>query len=511
MKTNRILIVDDKEENRYLLRALLQGHGYDVEEACHGAEALTRARQKAPDLIISDILMPVLDGFALCREWKGDALLKTVPFIFYTATYTDDRDRAFALSLGAERFIIKPEEPDAFLGIIIDVLRQVTAQQASGAQPTADSPARRPPDALQNGKEHVYLKQYNEALIRKLEGKMEELELSNRRLEHDIAERKSAEVAREKSETLFRTLTTLAPVGIYLTDPEGHCLYANPRWCEMAGMTLEEALGDGWRLGLHPDDRDRVFKAWRTMLETGTPWDLEYRFVTRQGQLAWVHGLAAPYDDASGQKIGYVGINQDITGRKRTEEALNESEHHFRTLADSGMALIWTAGTDKKCTYFNKRWMEFTGRTLGQELGDGWTEGVHPDDFARCVQTYSDAFDRQEPFSMNYRLRRHDGEYRWFQDVGTPRYDTKGAFLGYIGHCFDITELKKKEESSQQQLDELRRWHTAMLGRESRILELKGEVNELLAKAGQPIKYESAGSLETPQPSEAPRSRVEPV
>ncbi len=384
MKTKRILIVDDKHENRYLLRTLLQGHGYEVEEASHGKEALELARQKAPDLIISDILMPVLDGFALCREWKRDARLKTVPFIFYTATYTDDRDREFALSLGAQRFIIKPEEPDAFLGIIIDVLRQVTAKQASGAQPAADSLAR-PPDELQNGKEHVYLKQYNEALIRKLEGKMEELELSNRRLEHDIAE------------------------------------------------------------------------------------------------------------------------------RKRTEEALHESEHHFRTLADSGMALIWTAGTDKKCNYFNKRWMEFTGRTLGQELGDGWTEGIHPDDFARCVQTYSDAFDRQETFSMNYRLRRHDGEYRWLQDVGTPRYDTKGTFLGYIGHCLDITELKNNEKSSQQQLDELRRWHTAMLGRESRILELKGEVNELLTKAGLPIKYESAGSPEAAQASETLRSRGNPV
>jgi CheY-like chemotaxis protein len=112
MKRNRILIVDDREDNLYLLRALLQGHGYEVDTAANGVQALAAARQDAPDLIIADILMPVMDGFTLCREWKKDESLKSIPFVFYTATYTDERDREFALSLGAERFIVKPEEPD---------------------------------------------------------------------------------------------------------------------------------------------------------------------------------------------------------------------------------------------------------------------------------------------------------------------------------------------------------------------------------------------------------------
>lgn len=125
--------------------------------------------------------------------------------------------------------------------------------------------------------------------------------------------------------------------------------------------------------------------------------------------------------------------------RERTAQ-LQESEHHYRTLADSGHALIWTSGPDKKCDHFNNPWLAFTGRTLEQEMGDGWTEGVHPDDLSRCIMRYTSAFDRRETFSMIYRLRRHDGEYRWIQDEGCPRYDTHGNFLGYIGHCLDITE-----------------------------------------------------------------------
>ena len=131
--------------------------------------------------------------------------------------------------------------------------------------------------------------------------------------------------------------------------------------------------------------------------------------------------------------------------RFEMEERLRESETHFRTLADSGQALIWTAGIDKKCNYFNAPWLAFTGRTLEQELGDGWAEGVHPDDLERCFAIYVSAFDRRERFSMDYRLRTGDGEYRWIQDDGTPRFDSHGQFVGYIGHCLDISERKRHE------------------------------------------------------------------
>ncbi|WP_200374017.1 hybrid sensor histidine kinase/response regulator [Thiocystis violacea] len=133
-----------------------------------------------------------------------------------------------------------------------------------------------------------------------------------------------------------------------------------------------------------------------------------------------------------------------------TEEALRESEQHFRTLANGGSTLIWTSGQDQLCHYFNEPWLRFTGRTLEQERGNGWTEGVHPLDFDRCRHTYVTAFEQRQPFSMDYRLRHADGTYRWLRDDGNPRYDSQGLFLGYIGFCVDISEQKAAAEELER-------------------------------------------------------------
>lgn len=116
------------------------------------------------------------------------------------------------------------------------------------------------------------------------------------------------------------------------------------------------------------------------------------------------------------------------------------AEDQYLEILESFPALIWRAGTDAKCNYFNSMWLEFTGRTLEQEYGDGWAEGVHPDDLERCVKTYLEAFERREPFKMDYRLRRSDGEWRWIADFGRPFHSLTGEFAGYIGSCYDITD-----------------------------------------------------------------------
>ena len=119
-------------------------------------------------------------------------------------------------------------------------------------------------------------------------------------------------------------------------------------------------------------------------------------------------------------------------------------------MADAAPVLIWMSGEDKLCTYFNKAWLEFTGRSMEQELGNGWSEGVHPDDVEKCLQTYSSAFDAREPFVMQYRLKRNDGEYRRITDQGVPRYGPRGNFRGYVGACVDITDLLKKEAALRE-------------------------------------------------------------
>jgi PAS domain S-box-containing protein len=131
---------------------------------------------------------------------------------------------------------------------------------------------------------------------------------------------------------------------------------------------------------------------------------------------------------------------------EREHVALRESEERFRRVANTAPVMIWMSGTDKMCNYFNQTWLDFTGRSLEAELGNGWAEGVHPEDWEMCLETYTRAFDRRESFQMAYRLRRHDGEFRWVLDQGVPRFHTDGSFAGYIGSCIDITERKLAED-----------------------------------------------------------------
>jgi PAS domain S-box-containing protein len=138
--------------------------------------------------------------------------------------------------------------------------------------------------------------------------------------------------------------------------------------------------------------------------------------------------------------------SQQAVARKRAELALRESEARFRLMTDAAPVMVWMSGPDKLCTFFNKNWLDFTGRPMQCELGEGWSEGVHPDDLQRCLSTYVRAFDVRQAFRMEYRLRRFDGEYRWILDTGVPMLQSDGAFEGYIGSCVDITDQKQAEE-----------------------------------------------------------------
>jgi len=195
-----------------------------------------------------------------------------------------------------------------------------------------------------------------------------------------------------------------------------------------------------------PESRATIEHAVQRAIDHGEPFDLELEITTAKGNRRCVHSIG----QAELDRRRIYGFFQDITDQKQAVTALREQKLQYRNLADSGLALIWTAGTDKLCNYFNAPWLKFTGRALADELGNGWTEGVHPDDFDQCLKTYVEAFDKREAFGMEYRLRHHSGEYRWLQDIGTPNYDSAGEFIGYIGHCFDISDRKRLEQEKEK-------------------------------------------------------------
>jgi PAS domain S-box-containing protein len=170
----------------------------------------------------------------------------------------------------------------------------------------------------------------------------------------------------------------------------------------------------------------------------------------KDGSDVQVSLVAVPVRTGAGQHIVSYAIYHDVTERKRAEAQLIESEARFRAMADKAPVLIWTTGTDGLCDYFNKPWLEFTGRRVEQEVGTGWTEGVHPSDLQACLDCYWPAFHARKPFRMEYRLRRADGEHRWVIESGVPRYTGAGEFAGYIGSNIDVTDFKRVEEERER-------------------------------------------------------------
>jgi two-component system cell cycle sensor histidine kinase/response regulator CckA len=310
----RVLVVDDNEDNLYLLEVLLRANNYEVDLARHGADALLKAKNTLPDIVISDLLMPVMDGYTLLSRWKADPALKEVPFVVHTATYTEPEDERLAFSMGADGFILKPCEPDEFLEML------------KAAQ---DGDVRSRPTSIRepvSGTDQQ-LREYSETLIRKLEQRTLQLEESNRRLEEDIRARQKVETALRESEERFRQLAESVDDVFWLTDTrESRIIYISPRFEKVWGHSPEK-LYDSPRLWLdfvHPKDREHVASS-LPKYASGS-WDETFRIVRSDGEERWIRSRAFPVLDRAGRTYRVAGVSRDVTQYRDLEEQFRQAQ-----------------------------------------------------------------------------------------------------------------------------------------------------------------------------------------
>jgi PAS domain S-box-containing protein len=268
-------------------------------------------------------------------------------------------------------------------------------------------------------------------------------------IEREEAVTEAEEAARQQAETLalLHSVLAAAPVGLAFLDRDLRFVRINGALAALHGLTPAAYLGRTLAEVL-PSWAPAIAPLLRQVLDTGQPAvDRELAGQTPAGRHYEVQAGFYPVRSALGE-IAWVGITAvDITERKRVETNLRESEARFHQLADTAPALIWMTSPDTRCEYLNKPWLDFTGRPLEEQLGSGWLEGVHPDDRVHAMSVSAAAVDARRPFQIEYRLRRHDGTYRWVVDHGIPRYAPDRTYLGFIGSCIDIDDRRTMEAS----------------------------------------------------------------
>jgi PAS domain S-box-containing protein len=277
---------------------------------------------------------------------------------------------------------------------------------------------------------------------------------------HDQTEHMRAEAALRASEERYRAVIETQTELVSRFLPDTTLTFVNEAACRNAGKSRAELLGTKFIEALPDTARTLVQATIRSLLAHPGVATVEHEFIRPDGALGWQQWVNRTILDDHGQVMEFQSVGRDITERRQLEQerdqALRRSEEWFRSMANTAPVLLWVAGTDGLVTFVNEPWLRFTGRTLEQELGNGWAEGIHPDDAQRYMETYLTAFRARQRFTMEYRLRRADGEYRWLLNSGVPRVGSDGGFAGYIGSAIDVTEREQLiQEREQAQAREL--------------------------------------------------------
>lgn len=339
----KVLVVDDESDARYLIAALLKGHGHEVVEAEDGVDALEKARREPVDIIVTDILMPRMDGYQLCREWKSDPELSKIPFVFYSATYTEPEDERFAGNLGADAYFVKPQDPDILVSLIEDEL----LKHRDGAAA---------PRAAVSTEETTVLREYNERLVSKLEQKVTELGAANaglqralevlsnevdvkktliERLTNDIEAKHKVELDLRNANEVLGAIIESSPLAIVAFDLEWRVTMWNPTAEELFGYCTEEMMGNDYRPVVQDEFLEDFEARSKRAIADDDGYVTERGAKRRDGTRIEIRVSVAPLHDCDGQVSGLVGMFVDITEARHIELTkatfLSMVSHELRT------------------------------------------------------------------------------------------------------------------------------------------------------------------------------------
>jgi PAS domain S-box-containing protein len=254
----------------------------------------------------------------------------------------------------------------------------------------------------------------------------------------------------------FSALVNASSRIFWSADANGAVVDESPSWCAFTGQTDEERRGFGWLAAVHPEDREAAAALWQQAIKTHAPLSTVFRIRSAAGEWRWTSFRAVCLLNPDGTTREWVGMNADITQRKRAEEAVAQSEARFRLLSESVPQLIWTCTAGGDCDYLNARWVDYTGLPESEQLGDRWLERLHPDDRAPTMAAWQAAVEREGPYDVEFRIRRRDGVYRWFKTRATALRDEGGNIVKWFGTCTDIDELRRAEQALAQSEERLR-------------------------------------------------------
>lgn len=256
-----------------------------------------------------------------------------------------------------------------------------------------------------------------------------------------------AAVLPEPAEVDLRLAMDTIPAIVWSASPDGSDDFFNRSWVEYTNLSAEESKGLGWLKAIHPDDTSALLAQWRTAITTGSTYKSVSRVRRFDGEYRWFLSRAVPLRDKTGNIVKWFGTNVDIEDRKRAEARVSQAETELQLAMDTMPAMAWSAGPDGSADFVSRGWLEYTSLSLEETKGSGWSSAIHPDDRAKFVDKFLKAVAAGTPYEDEGRIRRADGQYRWFLVRATPFRDEAGSIIRWYGACTDIEDRKRAEEA----------------------------------------------------------------